>query len=210
MEPQEQQHLIQLASGDKESLAFLFRKYQPQVYSYSFKFVRNREIAQEITLDVFLKLWEKRSLLCTDRSISGLLFKMTKDLSISYLRKVSKDVLLRAEYLEDYHQSLENPTETEFTIEEGRQIAQKAIADLPPRCRRVFELRYTEQLSLKQIAEEMDISIPTVKKQLKKGRALVKGNLGAKADWMLLFLFSVWPYFLVSSSSNTFYNLFLP
>ncbi len=182
MNPQEKYHLIHLSKGNKESLAFLHRKYRAKIFHYCLQFVRNREVAQEITLDVFLKLWEKRSIIKTDRSVDHFLFKITKDFSISYLRKISKHAHLRKQYVENYFQSLGNSVEEQLLMKEDLQIAKQAIDSLPPRCRQVFQLRYSEDLSLMQIAEELNISINTVKKQLRKGTNLVKSYLKANAD----------------------------
>jgi RNA polymerase sigma-70 factor (ECF subfamily) len=124
----------------------------------------------------------------TDTSINGLLFKITKDFSISYLRKAAKDVELRKAFIQNYLHSLDNPLEEQLFLKEGLQIAKKAIDSLPPRCRQVFQLRYTEGFSLKQIAQELNISVSTVKKQLKKGKLIVKAHLEANSDLVFLLI----------------------
>lgn len=188
MDIQERYHLIQLSTGSKESLAFLFQKYNSKVYHYCFQYVRSKEVAQEITMDVFLKVWEKRSMIKADSPLGGLLFKITKDASISYLRKAARDVVLRKEFVQHYLQSLENPLEDHLLFKEGIQIAKQAIATLPPRCRQVFLLRYEEDFSLKQIAEELNISVSTVKKQLSKGTLIVKSYLESNADLVFVLI----------------------
>lgn len=193
MDAQEKHHLIQLSGGNKQSFAFLFEKYRSKVYYYSFQFVRSREVAQEITLDVFTKIWEKNTTIQATQSISGLLLKITRDLSITYLRKAAKDEALRKEFVQNYFQSLDNPLEEQLIFKEGLAIAQKAVESLPPRCRQVFQLRYKEGFSLKEIADELNISVSTVKKQLKKGTLIVKAYLEANTD--LVFIFIVGQYF---------------
>lgn len=189
MSPQEHHHLIHLSRGSKESLAFFHREYRSKVFHYCHKFVRDREVAQELCLDVFLKLWEKRSKLDTDRSVNGLLFKISRDYSLTYLRKVARSERLRKEFVENYILSVENcPVEEQIFMKEGMKIAKKAIDGLPPRCRQVFQLRYSEERSLKQIAEELNISINTVKKQLRKGTHIVKDYLRANADLVFFFI----------------------
>ena len=134
-------------------------------------------------MDVFLKLWEKRAKLITDRSVNGILFKITRDFSLTYLRRVAKDARLRKEFVENYMLSVDNcPVEEQIFMKEGMKMAKQAIDGLPPRCRQVFQLRYSEELSLQQIAEELNISINTVKKQLRKGTHTVKDYLRANAD----------------------------
>ncbi len=183
MDPQEQNHIEQLCQGSKESLAFLHRVYRSKVFHFCLHLVRSREVAEEITLDVFFKLWERRAILEKDRSINGLLYKITRDYSISYLRKVARDVTLAKEFVDNYLQSQDhNPVEEQLCMKENLNIADKAIDGLPPGCRRIFQLRYSEDLSVKQIAAEMNISVNTVKKQLRKGMHTVKDYLETNAD----------------------------
>ncbi len=188
MDAHEQHHLIQLSKGDKGGLASLHEMYSPKVFHYCLQFVRNQEVAQEITLDVFLQVWKKRSIIQTNRPLGALLFKITKDYSISYLRKVAKSGALRKEFIESYVLSLESPVEKELFLNEGLKIAREAIDGLPPRCKEVFQLRYHEDFSLRQIAQELDISQSTVKKHLQKGKQIVKTYLSANAD-LIYFLF---------------------
>lgn len=188
MDAQEKYHLIQLSGGNKQSFAFLFEKYRSKVYYYSFQFVRSREVAQEITLDVFTRIWEKHATIEATRPISGLLLKITRDLSITYLRKAAKDEALRKEFVQNYFRSLDNPLEEQLIIREGLEIAQKAIESLPPRCRQVFQLRYKEEFSLKEIADELNISVSTVKKQLKKGTLIVKAYLETNTDLVFVLI----------------------
>jgi len=182
MDTQEKYHLTQLAKGSKESFTFLFKKYRSKVYCYCFKFVRSKEVAQEITIDVFMKTWEKHAIIKADYPLNNLLFKIARDLSINYLRKAAKDVRLRKEFVENYLHAIEHASDEKLLLKEGLQIAKQAIDSLPPRCRQVFHLRYVEDFSLKQIAEELDISLSTVKKQLKKGTVIVKTYLKTHAD----------------------------
>lgn len=188
MDPQEKYHLTLLSQGKKEALAFLHDKYWAKIFQYCLQFVRSKEVAQEISLDVFLKLWERRSIVKSDRSVSGLLFKISKDYCISYLRKVAKDASLHREFIENYFHRLDNPVEEQLILKERLQIAKQVINTLPPRCRQVFQLRYTEGLSLKQIAAELNISTNTVKKQLKKGTDIVKESLSVNADLVFIMI----------------------
>ena len=178
------------STGDKESFVFLHRKYQSKIYHYCQRLVRNEAVAQEITSDVFIRLWAKRADILAGQSLSGLLFKITKDLSVSYLRKVARDAALRKAYIENYFESLTNPIEEQIFLKEGLQIANQAIENLPPKCRLVFRLRYFSGLSLQQIAEELDISINTVQNHLTKGTRTVKAYLQANSDLVFVAILS--------------------
>lgn len=192
MDAKEKHHLISLKKGNKESFVFLHRKYQSKIYHYCYRFVRREEIAQEITSDVFIKLWEKRSAIRADHPVSGLLFKITKDLSMSYLRRIARDSDLRKAYIAHYLEHSTHYVEEELFVREGLDMARQAIATLPPKCRLIFRLRYFFDLSLQQISEELEISPNTVQNHLGKGKKVVKAYLRANSDLVFALMASLY------------------
>lgn len=184
----EQFHIARLTEGNTNSFIWIHQQYQSKVYAYCFKFVRNKEVVEEITSDVFVKLWEKRVQLNPTYSINGLLFKITRDFCLSYLRKVSKNTILRKEFTNNYLDHSPNPIENLLFHKESLKIANKAIENLPPKCKQVFHLRYFNELSLQQIANELNISPNTVQNHLSKGTKLVKRYLQRHGDLVFILL----------------------
>jgi RNA polymerase sigma-70 factor (ECF subfamily) len=177
-------------NGNKQSFVYLHEKYQSKVYFYCLKFVGNREVAEEITSDVFVKVWQKREEIQTDLNFSGLLLKITRDFALSYLRRVARNADQRKAFIDHYFQCLNSPVEEQIYLKEGMAIADRAIENLPPKCRQVFRLRYLDGLSLKQIAEELHISTNTVQNHLQKGTHIVKSYLQEHSDLVFTFLVS--------------------
>lgn len=190
MDLKERIHLQRLGEGNKASFVYFHRQYQSRVYHFIYKFVRSREVSEEITSDVFVKLWEKRQELRTDIAPDRLLFKIAKDFCLSYLRKLARNADLRQTFVETYLAQTSNTVEEEIYLREGLRIADKAIDQLPPKCRQVFRLRYLDGLSLNQIAEELQISTNTVQNHLQKGTRLVKGYLQEHSDLVFLLIVS--------------------
>ena len=182
MSAQEKIYLINLTTGDKKAFVWFHKRYQTKVYSYVLKFIKDKEIAEEITSDVFVKLWQKRTSIQTDTPIDGLLFKITKDYCLSYFRKIARNKKLRQEFINNYIEHHANNVEDEIYYKEGLELASEAIKKLPPKCRLVFQLRYFNDLSLQQIAEELNISKNTVQNHLNKGTNLVKTFLKTNSD----------------------------
>lgn len=182
MDLQEKFHLQRLAEGNRESFVHLHKKYQSQVYHFGLKFVQSPEVMEEITSDVFVKLWEKRDQLRTDIPVGPLLCKITKDLAFSHLREVSRHADRRQAFIEHYLARMDNPIEGDLFIKEGLKIASEAIDSLPPKCREVFLLRYMEGLSLLEIAAQLNISTNTVQNHLLKGTRIVRMYLQKHAD----------------------------
>ncbi len=189
MQTKEQYHVEKLITGDQKSFTILHEQYQSRIYHFCYRFVRNNAIAQEITSDVFIRLWEKRSTLQPDKSVSGLLFKISRDYCMSYLRKVARDEKLKTAYIHQYFQDqLHSEKNDSVYLERNLTMAKKAIESLPRKCQEVFRLRYLEGLSLLQIAEELNISPHTVKNHLQKGNQLIKSFLQTNSDLVFVLI----------------------
>lgn len=188
MDVVEQKHLTNLVEGDQQSLWYFHEKYHAKVYRYTFTLVRNREVAEEITSDVFVRIWKKRAIIKIEKGIDHLLFKITKDFCRDYLRKMARDKALREAYIRQCLNSKSNPVEEELTFKENLQIAIQAIEKLPPKCRQVFRLRYDQEMSLLQIANELGISTSTVQKHLHKANKLVRHYLKVHSDLVFFLL----------------------
>ena len=104
MDKLEGYHLEKLKKGEEKSFKWIYDRYHEKVYHYCLRFVQVASVAEEITSDTFLKLWQKRAYIDSQQPIARLLFKITKDYTIDYLRKVSKSDLLREVFIRNYVQ----------------------------------------------------------------------------------------------------------
>lgn len=182
MEANEQRNLVSLVEGNKQSLFYFHEKYHAKVYRYTFTLVRNREVAQEITSDVFVRIWKIRAKIDVKKGIDHLMFKITKDFCTDYLRKMAKTAASREAYIRQCLASKSETVEDQLSFKENLQIARRAIESLPPKCREVFRLRYDQDMSLLQIANELNIKVSTVQKHLHKGNKLVRKYLQTHSD----------------------------
>ena len=192
MDATEQKHLANLIKGDRQSLLYFHQKYQSKIYRYTFTLVRNREVAEEITSDVFVRIWKKRATIKVEKGVDHLMFKITKDFCRDYLRKVARDVALREEYIRTYLSNKSDTVEDQLYFKDNLQIAHRAIENLPPKCRQVFRLRYDQEMSLLQIANELDITTSTVQKHLHKGTKLVRNYLKTHSDLAFFLLIQLY------------------
>ncbi|GAB5554170.1 MAG: RNA polymerase sigma-70 factor [Saprospiraceae bacterium] len=184
----EQKYLVNLVNGDKQSLWYFYEKYHAKIYRYTFTLIRNKEAAEEITSDVFVRIWKKRAVLNVEKGVDHLMFKITKDFCRDYLRKVARDTALREAYICQCLTSNNKTVEEDLTFKENLQIATQAIEKLPPKCRQVFRLRYDQEMSLLQIANELGITTSTVQKHLHKANKLVRNYLKMHSDLVFFLL----------------------
>lgn len=174
-----------IASGDQQAFASLFRLLYPGLLNFALQYVHVKEAAEEITNDVFVKLWNRREFLPEIDNLSTYLFVSVKNHALNYLKKYSH--LHVAVENADGETSLVNRDDPEQQLE-WKEISfrlSQAIDGLPDQCRTVFKLIKEDGFRYKEVAEILGISPRTVETQLfraiKKLQTLVR-PLAAKPE----------------------------
>lgn len=182
MELSQALHLQNVRHGDMESFRWVYDTYHHKVHQYCFRFVRDKEVVDEITSDVFVQFWKKRDQLKTDISPTGLLYKMARNYCIDYLRKMGSSSKLKALFLLQYKESLHNSIEEDIQFKESLQVIGQVIHTLPPKRRQVFQMRFEKDMTNDQIAKELDISPNTVRAHLTKASNFIRTYLYTHSD----------------------------
>ena len=185
--------IARLRQGDAKAFEWLFADRHTQVYAYCRKFVKRKELAQEVTLDVFMTVWKKRAKLDISLSLDAFLFKITKDLSFNCLKKVAREHAFQSELAARNYESATNDTEAQVQWKEYDKLADRAIGQLPPQRRKIFAMRRQQDMSHEEIAQQLGISKNTVKVQLVKASKFLREYFATHADisfsWVLLLSF---------------------
>lgn len=179
-----------LRQGDAKAFDRFFTEKHRTVYAYCRKWVKQEELAEEVTLDVFMTVWKKRAHLDPHLSLDAFLFKITKDLSFNCLKKMVREQKFRHELSATSIHPATNTTEARILSEEYDRMAGRAIEQLPPQRRRIFLMRRQRDMSYEEIAEQLGISKNTVKVQLVKASRFLREYFAAHTDisfvWLLL------------------------
>ena len=147
-----------------------------RLFRIAYYYVKHKDGAQEIVLDVFMRLWEQRKKLPEVNSIEDYCFILTKNAALNYLEKESKYTTVHSSCLPEPQEQSCSPEETLIT-EELFALYVKALDRLPERCREVFIRVREEKQSYAQVAEELGISVKTVDAQLQKALTRLKESL---------------------------------
>lgn len=174
----EHTHLEALARGDKKGLDWIFDQYRKPIFHFCLKLLKENSLAEEATADVFIKIWEKRNVINTDRSIQAFLYKIARDTAFSYLRKVASNERLKQKFLENYPLTDHKHGEWIYLKKEHATAVANIVGVLPPQRQLIFRMKYFEGKDNSAIAEELNLSVHTVKSQLVKARTYVRKRLG--------------------------------
>ncbi|MEM6343643.1 MAG: RNA polymerase sigma-70 factor [Bacteroidota bacterium] len=170
----EYKFLLQLKSGDKRGLEYVYSQYYGRIYAFCHRFFRQSQLTEEATADVFIKLWQRREQIDPALNILAFLFKIAKDISLNYLKKVARDDRLKSEYALRYLIDNAKSGEQQLIAQEELEIYLNMIDRLPPKRKAIFKMRYEESMDYQSIADRMNISPNTVKVQLIKARQYLK------------------------------------
>ncbi len=165
--------LSRLASGDQSAMKTIFQTYFSHIYHTTYRFVKNRQVGEDLAQEVFMKLWRKRAQIEIRQTIKGYLTTMAYHEAMGYLRK--QKPIINVQEL-----GSERVGEDGWEMVKGRELKKKielVIEQLPPRCRGIFILSRFEGKTYREIAEIMDISTKTVENQMSKALQVLREAL---------------------------------
>jgi RNA polymerase sigma-70 factor (ECF subfamily) len=137
-----------------------------RLFQFAFTFVQNREQAEEIVNDVFLKLWQGRSKIDGIDNISVYLYVAIKNMAANYLRRSKGKYQVDLEKQVVHHFYLSPDPEQLLITDELRKRIASSIDELPTRCKLIFKLVKEDGLSATEVAVILEISYKTVTTQL--------------------------------------------
>ncbi len=183
------QDLVAVArSGSEAAYRELLDRYQRPVFSLVYRMVRNREQAEDIAQETFVKVFNSIDRYDPKYKFSSWIFKIASNLSIDHLRKkgpemVSLDGSASAQTPDEIESSRitvrdkgENPEEFLEAKELGDEI-EEAIGTLRPDYRTAVILRHVEGRPYEEIAEIMGVPLGTVKTYIHRGRSELRETL---------------------------------
>lgn len=144
----------------------LYDQYRKKIYSLGIFLTKSDILAQEIVQDVFMKIWEKRSLLRDIHYFNAWLRTIARNVAINYFRALAAEKLGMARLSASSRENNQF-TENDAADREYTQLLQTAINQLPPQQQKVYILHRQQGLPHEMIAKELDISLFTSKKYMK-------------------------------------------
>lgn len=146
-----------VSKGDEKAFNLLFHKYFVSICRFAYVYIEDQSISEEIALDIFTTLWERRKELIITSSLKSYLFQSTRNKCLNYIRDHQYMVSIDSVHLMETYE-VDNLIE----YDELSRLIEEAISLLPDKCREVFEKSRKEELSNKEIASQMNISVRTV------------------------------------------------
>lgn len=182
-----------MEDGSRNEAAFteLYISYYPRIYAAAFSLLRQQQAAEDITQQVFMRLWEGRGTIHAD-NLEGYLVTMAKNAILNHFRAQS----VRARYRRYLRERLElaaGNVEDIVIDRQQQQVLEQAIRQLPARQQEAWRLSREQGLTYLEIARHMRISKDSVKELLQKASAVIRSVIGRITLWLAIVFFFLSP-----------------
>lgn len=176
--PEDLELLEALERRDKKWFEVFYKQYYKQLFTVAYRYVGRSETAEEIVHDVFINIWNKAGQLNIQVSMKSYLFRSVVNSSLNYIKKEKADAEKQSAYLVVHHQ--DEAEEEDHSAEADEALLkglEEALTMLPEKCKQVMYLSRFGKLKQQEIADQMDISIKTVKNHLTYGFKKLREHL---------------------------------
>ena len=166
-----------LKEGTQLAFSIVYKTYAAQTFSLAFKYLLNKELAEDAVQNLFLKLWLKKEEIDETKPINRYLFTMLKNDLLNTLRDSKKNIYLLEDCLSMVLE-LEDNSQNENLKQEQMNIIQQALEQLSPQRRKVFEMKVSGKYSNQEIADKLNLSINTIKFQYSQSLKQIRATVG--------------------------------
>ncbi len=167
--------------GNEDAFEFVFLTLYNELCVYAYAILKDRDNAEEVVQEVFVKLWEAHNELSIKLSINAYLYKAVHNRCINLLNHTQ----IKKKYVTETAingSNLVSPVTSDYPIanllvQELEVKINQSILELPKQCREVFLLIRYEDLSYTEAAEKLGVSVNTIKTQLQRALSRLRENL---------------------------------
>jgi RNA polymerase sigma-70 factor, ECF subfamily len=172
-------------SGDEGSFAALVDRHVPAVYAFVYRYLGNTDDANDVTQEVFIRVWKHIKKFDTKRNFKTWIFAIAKNASLDFIKRKKPLLFSQIEegesdldtFLAPYLESGDLPDRV-LERADMKQSLEVALGKLSPGYRTVLAMRYQEHLKFREIADVLGEPIDTVKSKHRRGLALLKTAFG--------------------------------
>jgi RNA polymerase sigma-70 factor (ECF subfamily) len=168
--------LPKIAAGDTEAFKVLYHQYRHRLYGFLYQLTKSHTVSEDLLQDIFMRIWEDRERLAGVKEVKAYVFTMVKHRALNSLKRISKEELLIRQMS---HQSgMEDwGTESNMRYNELKRNIDRAVRQLPPQQRTVYQMSREQGLRQEEISDRLNVTVATVKKHLTLSLRYIKKNL---------------------------------
>ena len=190
----ERELLFLISQGNQAAFTIVFNAYYNKLATYVFRFTESLAVTEEIVQDVFLKIWTNRLTLAEVEKFEPYLHVLARNHTFNCLKKMSREFAGKLMYEQEItavRPAEINSAETAEAKEQLWTMLDKAVLQLSPQQQKVYTLSRREGLKQEEIAENLNISLETVKKHMVLALRSIKMHLTGNGNLAAILLFFI-------------------
>ncbi|WP_025726354.1 RNA polymerase sigma-70 factor [Bacteroides sp. 14(A)] len=173
---EERSLILRLIGGDEDAFCELYATYKNRLIYFAMRFLKSREYAEDVFQDAFTVVWQSRRFINPDVSFSSYLYTIMRNRILNQLRNAANEEKLKESILSQALDYTED-TKREVMLNDLKSLISHALQQLTPRQREIFEMSREAQLSHKEIADKLGISVNTVQEHISTSLKLIRTYL---------------------------------
>ncbi len=173
---EERSLILRLIGGDEDAFCELYATYKNRLIYFAMRFLKSREYAEDVFQDAFTVVWQSRRFINPDASFSSYLYTIMRNRILNQLRNAANEEKLKESILSQALDYTED-TKREVILNDLKSLISHALQQLTPRQREIFEMSREAQLSHKEIADKLGISVNTVQEHISISLKLIRTYL---------------------------------
>lgn len=182
--------LAQVAQGKEEAFAMFYHFYYGAVNTFILQYLKSPQLAEDISQEVFAKIWQSRHKLAEVESFRAYLFVAARNQAITALRTISRHELAAGEIIRHYAFP-EQQTDDLLLTQEYMRFLQQILDALPQRTRQIFALCREEGKTYEEVAALLGISRSAVKNHMVQAMKVLKASVEKELGISLSVLLAV-------------------
>lgn len=182
----DQELLLKISSHNEEAFKSLFTRYRDKLFAYIFKVTKSRETSEEIVMDVFMKIWQSRTVLTEIKNFEAFIFHVAKNKSLDFLRVAARDRVLTELIWDQISNECGHQPDEKMILTELKCKIDETIEQLSPQRQTVFRLSREQNMTYDQIALHLQLSKSTVKNHIFDSLHFIRHHLNSNSNFILL------------------------
>ena len=174
----------ELKAGKESAFDSLFRLFYQDLCRFACSFLNDPMMAEDVVQGIFEKIWTRKKFIDESQQLDHYLYVSVRNACYTFLKNKKEHVKL------DEVDSRKTYTEEISSDSDGLQIIRRMIEELPFQCRVIFKLVVLEEMKYQEVATYLDLSVNTVKTQMKIAYKILRDKLRPYHALLLVFYLS--------------------
>ncbi|RLD73162.1 MAG: RNA polymerase [Bacteroidetes bacterium] len=170
-------------NGDVQSFEEIVKRYNMMVYTLAYRILKNREEAEELAQDVFIKIYSSLKSFNMKSKLSTWIYRITYNTSINKFKSQKRRIVTtEIDRYAEFNAAVIPDVHSNVAEIEKQKIVNDSILKLPETDRIIITLYYYEELSIKEIAEITELSVQNIKIKLYRSRQKLFKDLNNRVN----------------------------